>query len=121
MAPFLLYYIFILKVMANKIKWENADFKWDKSPTSDDAERYTWNLVQELVSDVAIAGGLVSPAVQALEPEKKKKLIRLIMFRKGIEVYDEAKEVKDINIHIDEIKTIIEEAKIKMQIENIHV
>ena len=43
------------------------------------------------------------------------------MYRKGIEVYDESKEVKNIDVHVDDIKTIIEEAKIKMQIENIQI
>ena len=107
--------------MANKIKWENADFKWEKAPTTDEAARYTWDDVLEIILelDQAVAGGIVQPAVEALEPEKKKKLIRLIMHRKGIEVYDESKEVKNINIHVDEIRTIINEAKVKMQVENI--
>ena len=106
--------------LGDKIKWEDADFKWEKAPTDDAADRYTWNVVQELV-EVAIAGGIVQPAVEALAPEKKKKLIRLIMKRKGITIYNEAKEVKDINVHIDEIKTIIEEATVKMQVENIQI
>ncbi len=107
--------------MANKIKWEKADFKWEKAPTSDIADRYTWDSVLEIIEELALETGLVEPAVKALEPEKKKKLIRLIMHRKGIKVYDESKEVKEIEVHIDEIKTIIEEAKIRMQIENIQI
>jgi hypothetical protein len=111
------------------IKWEDADFKWDSAPPSKTYKPgfkpssfpYTWDdvaLIEELVE--ATGGGMiVEPVVDALEKEKKKKLIRLIMKRKGIKVYDESKEVKNINIHIDDIKTIIEEAKVKMQVENI--
>jgi hypothetical protein len=106
--------------LGDKIKWENADFKWDLAPTDSTADRYTWSVVQELVA-VAISGGLVQPAVEALDPEKKKKLIRLIMKRKGITIYNESKEVKNINVHINEIKTIIEESSVKLQVENIQV
>ncbi len=113
-----------------KIKWEKADFKWESAPPSEGYKPgfkpstfpYTWDnvaLIEELVESVLTGGGLIEPVVDALEKEKKKKLIRLIMYRKGIEVYDESKEVKDIDVHIDEIKNIIEEAKIKLQVENI--
>ena len=117
--------------MATKIKWEEADFKWEAAPPSEDYKPgfkpssfpFKWNdvalIVQEIVEGVV--GGNVLPAVEALKPEKKKKLIRLIMYRKGIEVYNESKEVKNIDIHIDDIKTIIEESKIQMQIENIQI
>ena len=54
----------------DKIKWEDADFKWEKAPTLDDADRYTWDLVVELA--LGVVGGIVEPAVEALAPEKKK-------------------------------------------------
>ena len=124
--------------MATKIKWEEADFKWEAAPPSEDYKPgftpssfpFKWNdvalIIEEIVEQVeqvddVIVGGVVETAVKALEPEKKKKLIRLIMYRKGIEIYDESKEVKNIDVHVDEIKTIIEEAKIQMQIENIQI
>ena len=117
--------------MATKIKWEEADFKWETAPPSEGYKPgfkpssfpYKWNdvalIVQEIVEGVV--AGAVLPAVEALKLEKKKKLIRLIMYRKGIEVYDESKEVKNIDVHIDDIKTIIKEAKIHMQIENVQI
>tara|TARA_B100001094_G_scaffold73239_1_gene69516 strand:+ start:934 stop:1269 length:336 start_codon:yes stop_codon:yes gene_type:complete len=111
--------------MANKVKWENADFKWEKAPTTDEAARYTWNdvleIILELETAVVAGSGIIEPAVKALAPEKKKKLIRLIMHRKGVKVYDESKEIKSIEVHIEDIKTIIEEAKVRMQIENIQL
>ena len=42
--------------MATKIKWEDADFKWDLAPTDTSAIRYTWDdvtLVEELVVVIA--------------------------------------------------------------------
>ena len=36
-------------------------------------------------------------------------------------VLDESKEIKSIEVHIEDIKTIIEEAKVRMQIENIQL
>jgi len=124
-----------IKDMATKIKWEEADFKWEAAPPSEDYKPgfapssfpFKWNdvalIIEEIAEQVddATVGGIVETAVKALEPEKKKKLIRLIMYRKGIEIYDESKEVKNIDVHVDEIRTIIEEAKIQMQVENIHV
>ena len=117
--------------MATKIKWEEADFKWETAPPNEDYKPgfkpssfpYKWNDVALILEEIVeqAAGGIIQPAVEALEPEKKKKLIRLIMYRKGIEIYDESKEVKNIDVHVDDIKTIIEEAKIKMQIENIQI
>ena len=117
--------------MATKIKWEEADFKWEAAPPSEDYKPgftpssfpFKWNDVALILEEIVeqAAGCIIQPAVEALEPEKKKKLIRLIMYRKGIEIYDESKEVKNIDVHVDDIKTIIEEAKIKMQIENIQI
>ena len=62
--------------MATKIKWENADFKWEKAPTDDTQPRYTWDEVL-LVEEVASSDSALR-AVEALEPEKKKRFIRLI-------------------------------------------
>ncbi len=117
--------------MANKIKWEEADFNWNTAPPSEGYKPgfkpssfpYKWNDVALILEEIVeqAAGGIIQPAVEALEPEKKKKLIRLIMHRKGIKVYDESKEIKNIDVHVDDIKTIIEESKIQMQIENIQI
>ena len=101
--------------MANKIKWNEANFKWDDNP-------HLWNLVIEIIEavDQGVGGG-ITEVVTALEPEKKKRLIRLVMRRKGIKMYDESKEVQNIEAHVDEVEIIVEEVKAKMLVENINV
>ena len=66
-------------------------------------------------------GGGITEVVTALEPEKKKRLIRLVMRRKGIKMYDESKEVQNIEAHVDEVEMVVEEVKAKMLVENINV
>tara|TARA_R100001129_G_C5130684_1_gene193032 strand:- start:58 stop:357 length:300 start_codon:yes stop_codon:yes gene_type:complete len=99
--------------MANKIKWNEANFKWDDNP-------HIWNLVVEIIEAVSAGAGIVD-AVDRLESEKKKRLIRLVMRRKGIKLYDESKEVQNIEAHVDEVEMIVEEVKAKMLVENINV
>jgi len=106
--------------MATKIKWEDADFVWEDNP-------YTWDdvlLVLEVVGagtgDTSRQG--VKKRIEKLEPEKKKKLIHLIMRRKGIKIYDKSKVAKeDITINIEDVEMIIKEVKAQIEAENIHV
>jgi len=92
--------------MANKVKWNEANFKWDSNP-------HYWNLVEiaEIVDSVITGGGVDETELQKLKDDKKKKLIRLIMHRNGIKIYDEKKEVKNITHHTKEIELIAEELK----------
>ena len=99
--------------MAEKIKWEEANFKWEKAPTSDVAERYTWDSVLEIISEISTPTGIDTEAVKLLDKKKKKKLIRLIMHRNGVKVYDEEKEIKNITHKIKDIELIAEEIKAK--------
>ncbi len=97
--------------MATKIKWDKADFKWDKNP-------HKWDLaeiIEELVSD-GTSGDAVPKKLQELPEEKKKKFIRLIMEYKGIKVFDEKKEVKNIKAYAKDVKLIAEEIKRNVQI-----
>ena len=92
-------------------KWNNADFKWNDNP-------HKWNLVElieELVSD-GISGDTVPRKLDELPKEKKKKFIRLLMEYKGIKVYDEKKEVKNIKAYANDVKLIAEEIKRNVQI-----
>ena len=96
--------------MATKITWDKANFKWNDNP-------HKWDLVEiieEIVSDVG-AGG-VPKKLDELPKEKKKKFIRLIMEYKGIKVYDEKKEVKNIKAYAQDVKIIAEEIKRNVQI-----
>ena len=59
--------------MANKIKWEDADFKWNKAPTT--GTPYTWNEV--ILVEEALGGGgdMDEMPWTKWEDEKKKRLI----------------------------------------------
>tara|TARA_B100001094_G_C18110427_1_gene760807 strand:+ start:802 stop:1125 length:324 start_codon:yes stop_codon:yes gene_type:complete len=99
-------------------KWNTADFAWNDNP-------YTWDdvqLIQEIADQIDGGGsGSVSTVVDKLPEEKKKKLIRLILKRKGIQMYDKHKEVKDIEIKVEDVKLLIKEIKAKILAENIDV
>ena len=97
----------------DKIKWEEADFKWDLAPTVPEADRYTWDLVFEIVGP---SGGLDVQALQQLDKKKKKRLVHLVLRRRGIKMYDEMKEVKNITAYAKDIEIIIKEAKSNVQI-----
>tara|TARA_R110001592_G_scaffold7575_1_gene42233 strand:+ start:444 stop:752 length:309 start_codon:yes stop_codon:yes gene_type:complete len=102
--------------MANKIKWDKADFKWDDNP-------HIWNLVREIV---ASSGGTVTGAVRAVEkldPEKKKQFIKLVCKIKGIETYSGQKTIRDdIQVSAADIELVVKEVLgIDLTVENIHV
>tara|TARA_R110001583_G_scaffold54858_2_gene167385 strand:+ start:4540 stop:4872 length:333 start_codon:yes stop_codon:yes gene_type:complete len=95
----------------SKIKWKDADFKWNISPTDTTKPRYTWNdvvLVEEAVGDVGGGGVMVEdmPWTQ-WEDDKKKRLIKLICKVKG-RTYKETKEVKEVKITAKDIKLLAE-------------
>ena len=106
--------------MYTKIKWEKADFKWNKAPHVGHPI-YTWD-------EVLLAEGIASSdsalqAVEALEPEKKKQFIRLICKVKGIETYSGQKTVRDdIEVTAEDCELVIKEVLgIDLTVENIHV
>ena len=114
-----------------KIKWKDADFKWNLAPPSEDykpgfkasAVPYTWDdvaLVQELVAG---QGGDVVQAVEKLDPVKKKRFIKLICKVKGIETYSGQKTIRDdIEITAEDCELVVKEVLgIDLTVENIHV
>ena len=95
--------------MATKITWDKADFKWNDNP-------HKWDLVEiieELISD---GDGGLPRKLDKLPKDKKKKFIRLIMEYKGIKIYDEKKEIKNIKAYATDVKLIAEEIKRNVQI-----
>ncbi len=111
-----------------KIKWKDATFRWDNA-TGDTAYNkefgrfdYTWEdikLVEE-IEEIAITGG-DHIDLTGLEEDKKKRLIRLVMRRNNIKVYDEMKEVKNITARAKDVEFIIKEMKARVKVENIDV
>ena len=59
--------------------------------------------------------------LQDLEKEKKKRLIHLICRVKGEKVYDEKKEIGDIQIKLEDAELVIKEVLGKMRVENANV
>ncbi len=108
-----------------KIKWEDANFKWEKAPTT--GTPYTWNevvLVEDLVveSDGA-SGAEILWQVDQLDPDKKTRFIRLVCKVKGIEAYSGQKTIRDdINITAEDCELVVKEVLgIDLTVENIHV
>ena len=104
--------------MATKIKWEDANFKWDDNP-------HKWDdvlLVLEVSADGA-SGQEIAYNVSQLDPEKKKRFIRLVCKVKGIETYSGQKTIKDdIEITAEYCKLVVKEVLgIDLTIENIQI
>mgnify|MGYP006123251159 CR=1 FL=1 len=98
--------------MATKITWDDADFTWNENT-------YTWDDVSLILE---LAGGGITTKIDELEPEKRKRLIHLIMRRKGIMMYDKSKVVNtDIKINVKDVEMLIKEVKAQLELENIHV
>lgn len=92
--------------MATPIKWEDADFQWEASPTDPSKPRYTWDnvqLVEEVVEEI-LQGASIDEILQG-EPEKKKRLIKLICQVQGKTIKDE-KEITNYKIKISDIKML---------------
>ena len=86
---------------------------------------YTWNDIYFLIE---IADGIGTgnrrareARLQQLDKDKKKRLIHLICRVKGEKVYDEKKEVGDIQIKLEDAELVIEKVLGKMRVENTNV
>ena len=97
-----------------KIKWEDADFKWNLAPTDTTLSRYTWDDVQlveeavEAVEAIQQGGGVIEDDMPWMkDQDKKKRLIKLILKCQG-KTYRETKEVQDIKITAKDIKLLAE-------------
>ena len=108
--------------MATKIKWEDADFKWELAPTDTDADRYTWDEVL-LVEEILDSGGGIFEAIDKLDPEKKARFIKLVCKVKGIETYSGQKTIReDIEVTAKDIEMVVKEVLgIDLTVENIYV
>ena len=98
--------------MAN-ITWDSANFTWDSNS-------YTWNEVQ-LVQEILGGGGVIEDDMPWMKPEKKKKLIKLILKVKG-ETLTESKQkpIKQYKIKAEDVKLVIKEVSgIELTTENI--
>ena len=111
----------------DKIKWEEADFKWNLAPTDTSKTRYTWDdvkFLEELVDGHgATADGILWHIDQA-DPEKKKRFIRLVCKVKGIETYSGQKTIKtdDIDITVEDVELVYKKVlDVNLKVENIQI
>tara|TARA_R100001443_G_C3236499_1_gene149683 strand:+ start:197 stop:535 length:339 start_codon:yes stop_codon:yes gene_type:complete len=110
--------------VGDKITWDKADFKWELAPTDTTKDRYTWDDVR-IVREVAdgATGEEILWNVENLDPDKKKRFIKLVCKVKGIETYSGQKTVReDIKITAADCELVIKEVLgIDLTVENIHV
>ena len=112
--------------VGDKIKWEEANFKWNLAPTDSTKPRYTWDdvkILEEIVEEIAAGGDSLLTAVEKLEPKKKKRFIKLVCKVKGIETYSGQKTIHDdITVTAEDCELVIKEVLgIDLTVENIHV
>ena len=104
--------------MATPIKWEDANFTWDKSPTT--GTPYTWDnvqLVEEAIDEIRQGAGI--DEVFYGEPDKKKRLINLICKIQG-KTIKQSKEINDYKIKVSDIRLLAKEVlNIEVLTENI--
>ena len=122
-----------------KIKWNGVvdDSESDSLASADNNEvptsvdivwgdnSYTWGdvaFVLEIFDGIGTGSRRSREArLQQLDKDKKKRLIRLICRVKGEKVYDEEKEVGDIQIKLEDADLVIERVLGKMRVENTNV
>ena len=104
--------------MATPIKWEDANFTWDKSPTT--GIPYTWDnvqLVEQAIDEIRQGAGI--DEVFYGEPDKKKRLINLICKIQG-KTIKQSKEINDYKIKVSDIRLLAKEVlNIEVLTENI--
>tara|TARA_R110001592_G_scaffold283661_3_gene551636 strand:- start:1715 stop:2053 length:339 start_codon:yes stop_codon:yes gene_type:complete len=95
----------------DKIKWKDADFKWNLAPTKTTADRYTWNDVKVL-QDALGGGGVMAEDMPwtkwSDEDERKKRLVKLICKVQGKTITEE-KEIQEYKITVKDIKLVAKE------------
>ena len=105
----------------SKIKWNgetdgygNVDVVWGDNP-------YTWAdtiFVQEIADGIGTGSRRAREnKLNKFNDEKKKKLIRLICRVKGEKVYDEEKEIGNIEIKLEDAELVINEVLGKIKVE----
>ena len=90
--------------MATKIKWEDANFKWNDNP-------YTWDEVALVVEAISGPPGEGDDFIHPFfdkDPESKAKLVKLICKVQGKTIKKE-KEIKDFKITVEDIQLLAEE------------
>ena len=97
-----------------KIKWQNANFKWNLSPENPTYPRYTWDEV-ELIQHAA------GEDFNVWEQKDKDKLVKLILKLNGETITEsKRKEIKQYKIKVSDIKLAINNiSNVEIMTENV--
>ena len=89
------------------IKWGSNSFTWG------DAQ-----FIQDIVDGIGTGSRRAREArLHQLDKEKKKRLIHLICRIKGEKVYDETKEIEQVEIKVEDVDMVINEILGKIKVE----
>ena len=106
--------------MATPIKWEDANFTWDKAPTT--GIPYTWDNVALVIEAVEALGGggvIEEDMPWVKDEEKKKRLVKLICKVQGRKI-KQTKEINNYKIKVSDIRLLAKEIlNIEVLTENI--
>jgi len=95
--------------MANTT-WDSVNFIWNTN-------RFVWDLVQEILG----GGGVIEDDMPWMKPERKAKLIKLILKIKGETLTEsKTKPIKQYKIKAEDVKLVIKEISgIELTTENV--
>ena len=92
----------------------NIDVVWGSND-------FTWGdvaFIQEIVDGIGTGSKRAREArIQQFDKEKKKRLIHLICRVKGEKVYDETKEIEEVEIKVEDVDMVINEILGKIKVE----
>ena len=92
-------------------KWGTLDITWGD-----------YQLIEEIVDGLGTGSRRYKEELlKKLDKDKKKRLIHLICRIKGEKVYDEEKEVGEIQIKLEDADLVIERVLGKIRVENANV
>ena len=100
-------------VYMTNITWNNANFTWNSNS-------FTWNEVQ-LVQEILSGGGVIEDDMPWMKPEKKAKLIKLILKVKGETLTEsKTKPIKQYKIKANDVRLVVKEISgVELTTENI--
>ena len=94
----------------NSIIWNSNSFTWDEV-----------QLVQEIVETIQRGGGNIEDDMPWMKPEKKKKLIKLILKVKGKTLTEsKTKQIKQYKIKANDVRLVVKEVSgVELTTENV--
>ena len=100
-------------VYMTKITWNTANILWNSNS-------FTWDEVQ-LVQEILSGGGVIEDDMPQMKPEKKEKLIKLILQVKGETLTEsKTKQIKQYKIKAKDVRLVVKEVSgIELTTENI--